>query len=91
MAKSPPSLLTTNTDTPLTPNLVRRHLHALTKSSGINRRITPQMIRHTTTTHIIEAGVNLRYVQSLLGHSSIVITEIYTHVSSQQQLNSIIQ
>ena len=79
-----PSLLTTNTDTPLSPDLVRRRLHELTKSSGINRRITPHMIRHTTATHIIEAGVNLRYVQSLLGHSSIAITEIYTHVSSHQ-------
>ncbi len=78
------SLLINNVDKPLTPDLVRRRLHELTKSSGINRRITPHMIRHTTATHIIEAGVNLRYVQSLLGHSSIAITEIYTHVSSHQ-------
>ncbi len=78
------SLLITNIDTALNPDLVRRRLHELTKSSGINRRITPHMIRHTTATHIIEAGVNLRYVQALLGHSSIAITEIYTHVSSNQ-------
>ena len=83
-ASNSSSLLITNIDTALNPDLVRRRLHELTRSSGINRRITPHMIRHTTATHIIETGVNLRYVQALLGHSSIAITEIYTHVSSNQ-------
>ena len=77
-------LLISNSGISLTPDLVRRRLHDLTRTSGITRRITPHMIRHTTATHIIEAGINLRYVQTLLGHSSIAITEIYTHVTSNQ-------
>jgi site-specific recombinase XerD len=51
--------------------------------TGAARRITPHMLRHTAATLLIERGVDIRFVQRLLGHSSIATTEIYTHVSDE--------
>ncbi len=65
----------------LTPAKVRAALHRFTAEAGISRRITPHMLRHTCATHWLEAGLDIRYVQKLLGHQSISTTEIYTHVS----------
>ena len=51
--------------------------------AGLSRRITPHMLRHTAATLLIETGVDIRFVQRMLGHSSIATTEIYTHVSDE--------
>jgi site-specific recombinase XerD len=65
------------------PQSIRLKLHRLARESGLARRITPHMLRHTAATLLIETGVDIRIVQRLLGHSSIATTEIYTHVSDE--------
>ena len=67
----------------LRPSSIRPQLGRLASDVGITRRVTPHMLRHTAATLLIETGVDIRFVQRLLGHSSIATTEIYTHVSDQ--------
>lgn len=64
-----------------TPQHLRRRLGALAKRANTSRPVTPHMIRHTAATQLIEAGVDIRFVQKLLGHASIATTQIYTQVS----------
>jgi site-specific recombinase XerD len=65
----------------MTPQCLRLRLHSLTERSRIARSITPHMLRHTAATMLLEEGVDIRFVQRLLGHASIATTQIYTHVT----------
>ena len=53
--------------------------------AGINQHITPHMFRHSFATLLLEQDVDIRYIQRILGHSSISTTEIYTYVSNTKQ------
>lgn len=64
---------------------VRRMINKYTKLAAIDLHITPHMFRHTFATSLLEADVDIRYIQEMLGHSSINITEIYTHVAVSKQ------
>ena len=61
---------------------VRNMVNAYAKSAGVTIHITPHMFRHTFATALLDEDVNLRHIQQLLGHSSIVTTQIYTHIST---------
>ena len=64
---------------------VRRTINKYTSLAAIDLHITPHMIRHTFATSLLEADVDIRYIQEMLGHSSINVTEIYTHVAMSKQ------
>ena len=69
----------------LSPQSVRFMLKKYTELSKIKKTITPHMFRHTFATLLLEEGVDIRYIQQLLGHSTITTTQIYTHVSNPKQ------
>ena len=68
---------------PLTAPAMRLRLVKAAGDAGLGARVTPHMLRHTAATQLIEGGVDIRYIQRLLGHASLSTTEIYTHVSDQ--------
>lgn len=70
---------------PLTDQAVRRMINKYTSLAAIDLHITPHMFRHTFATSLLDADVDIRYIQEMLGHSSINITEIYTHVTLAKQ------
>lgn len=64
---------------------VRFMIKHYTELAGIEQHITPHMFRHSFATLLLEQDVDIRYIQKMLGHSSISTTEIYTHVSNNKQ------
>ena len=70
--------------TPLTPRSIQRMLRKQAQRAGIEKAVTPHMLRHTFATHLLEGGADLRVVQELLGHVSLSTTQIYTHVSQER-------
>lgn len=73
--------------TPISDQAVRRMINKYCSLAAIDLHITPHMFRHTFATSLLEADVDIRYIQEMLGHSSITVTEIYTHVTLSKQKN----
>lgn len=70
---------------PVSDQSVRRMIRKYSTLAHIDLHITPHMFRHTFATSLLEADVDIRYIQEMLGHSSINVTEIYTHVNTSKQ------
>lgn len=66
---------------PASTQFLRKLLREIAQRSSIEIHVTPHMLRHSAACELIEAGLDIRFVQRLLGHSSISTTEIYTHIS----------
>jgi len=66
----------------LTTRSVARMLEKYLIQTGLDQRTTPHSLRHSFATHLLNAGADIRSVQELLGHKSLVTTQIYTHLTT---------
>ncbi|MFA7314601.1 MAG: site-specific tyrosine recombinase/integron integrase [Candidatus Magasanikbacteria bacterium] len=74
-------------DEPLTPRSIQRIVQKHALNAGITKQVTPHTMRHSYATDLLQNGADIRSVQSMLGHSSITTTQIYTHITDKELRN----
>ncbi len=78
------TLFLNNRGKPLTRVMIFTLLKNATLVAGVQKKVSPHTLRHSFATHLLEGGASIRQVQEMLGHESIVTTEIYTHLDSER-------
>lgn len=71
-------------DRPLSPSVVQRACQEAARQAGLTKHATPHTLRHSYATHLLEAGLDVRTLQKLLGHSQLATTAHYTHVTDER-------
>jgi integrase/recombinase XerD len=69
---------------PLTTRNIQKIIKGTKSRAGISKKVTPHTMRHSFATHLLEQGTDIRLIQTMLGHSSLSTTQVYTHISSEQ-------
>jgi len=82
--KTPGNVFLTRRGTPFASVTLWLRIKNRVRRSGVERNITPHMLRHSFATHLLEHGADLRVIQELLGHASIGTTQVYTHVTGNR-------
>ena len=63
---------------------VQKIIGTTAKRAGLKKKVYPHMLRHSFATHLLDAGVDIRKIQELLGHANLQTTQIYTSVSKEE-------
>ena len=71
-------------ENPLTTRNIQKIIKGTKIRAGISKKVTPHTMRHSFATHLLEQGTDIRLIQTLLGHSPLNTTQLYTHISSEQ-------
>ena len=83
-SRTPGTVFLTRRGTAFAPVTLWQRIKDRARRSGIERNVTPHMLRHSFATHLLEHGADLRVIQELLGHATIGTTEVYTHIAASR-------